>query len=292
MLDTGDEKDFAIQLDREMKMSYQFSRETSAFEKHDFTQPLVLLFLSDGQTIAGWNELLEMRRVPVYESHGIWMFFAWMPLGFLLLATKRYLKANWKLWHVVHILLGMITLVITIWQTLEISLKFGWGLTDDPHSILGTITIVATIISVLTGTLAAAYMKYYNGDEEWAKNERALIIGKIHKYTSYFVLFLANVVVLGGTITYCLAFLQESKYIPLGIMSFLFFLNLILVSEYLHRKKARSENLAKQEENKQDKTKGSKAKVFTAQQVDIAVERGEKLVLLDNLVLNTNGYER
>ena len=216
--------------------------------------PLDLLFLSDGQTIAGWQELLQMRRVSTYEAHGIWCFFVWMPLGFLLLATKRYLKGNWKVWHVVHIVVGLITLVITIWQTLEISLKFGLGLVSSPHSILGTIVILVTIISVFTGTLAAAYMKYYNGDEEWAKNERALIIGKIHRYSSYFVLFLANVVILGGTITYCMTYLKESKFIPLGIVSFLVFLNLVLVSEYLHRRKARSENLAhkQKEESEED----------------------------------------
>lgn len=31
---------------------------------------------------------------------------------------------------------------------------------------------------------------------------------------------------------------------------------------------------------------------YTAQQVDIGVEKGEKLVILDNLILNLNGYER
>ena len=93
------------------------------------------------------------------------MFVAWMPLGYLLLATKRYLKGNWKLWNFLHIFVGIITLAITIWQTLEISLKYGWGWTDDPHSILGTIAIVATILSVLSGGLVAAYMKFYDGDK-------------------------------------------------------------------------------------------------------------------------------
>jgi membrane protein implicated in regulation of membrane protease activity len=31
-----------------MKLSYEFSRETSVFEKHVFSNPLHLLFLSDG----------------------------------------------------------------------------------------------------------------------------------------------------------------------------------------------------------------------------------------------------
>ena len=193
-----------------------------------------------------WDTLFELRRVPTYEVHGVWMFAAWVPLGYVLLATKRYLKGNWKLWNFIHIFVGVVTLAITIWQTLEISLRYGWGWTDDVHSILGTIAIAATIIATLTGGLAAAYMKFYDGDKEWAPTERATTIGKIHKWVSYFILFFANVIVLGGTITYCLTYVQESKYIPLGIISFLFFINIVLVSEYLHRKKARSENSAKQ----------------------------------------------
>ena len=58
------------------------------------------------------------------------------------------------------------------------------------------------------------------------------------------MLIFANVIVLGGTITYCTVYLNDTKFIPLGIISFMFFINLILVSEIIHRKKARSENLA------------------------------------------------
>ena len=208
-LDTGDANDFAIQLDREMVISYFFANESSKFERNDFSNRMALLFTGDGQTTKGWDALFGIRRVPEFENHGIWMFLAWMPLGYLLLATKRYLKSNWKVWHVVHIVIGLVTMVLTIWQTLEISLRFGWGLTDDPHSILGTICIGLTLISVFTGTIAAAYMRYYNGDKEWSGKERATIIGKLHRWTSYFVLFYANVIILGGTITYCLTYLKE-----------------------------------------------------------------------------------
>ena len=66
----------------------------------------------------------------------------------------------------------------------------------------------------------------------------------------------------------------------LGMLSFLFFINLVLVSEYVHRKKARSENAAKQyiAEHELAKRAGSKGntdvKMYTAQQVDISVEQG------------------
>ena len=141
-------------------------------------------------------------------------------------------------------------------------------------------------------------MRFYNGDKEWSATECATNIGKLHRWISYIVLFYANVILLGGTITYCLAFLQDEKYIPIGIISFLFFINLVLVSEYVHRKKARSENAAKQyiTEHELAIRSGSKGttdvKMYTAQQVDIEVEQGQKLVILDNLILNLNGYER
>ena len=98
---------------------------------------------------------------------------------------------------------------------------------------------------MLTGALTLGYMRYYNGDKEWGSKERATVIGKLHRWVSYFVLFYANVIILGGTITYCLTYLKESKFIPIGMISFLLFINLILVSEYINRRKARSENLAR-----------------------------------------------
>lgn len=157
---------------------------------------------------------------------------------------------------------------------------FGFGWTDDVHSILGTICNVATVIASISGGLAAAYMRFYNGDKEWAPTECATNIGKFHKWVSYFVLFYANIIVLGGTITYCLAYLKDMKYMFLGMLSFLFFINLVLVSEYVHRKKARSVNAAKQyiAEHELAKRAGSKGstdvKMYTAQQVDIGVEQG------------------
>ena len=167
--------------------------------------------------------------------------------------------------------------MITIWQSIQVSRHFGWGWTDDVHSILGTITILATIVSVLSGTLAAAFMGCYDGDQAWAKKETAPTLGKIHAWSSYFVLFFANVVVLGGTITYCLTYIKEEKYIPFGIISLMLFVNLVLVSEILHRKKAGSENLAAQKiDNDKTSLKGKNLswKRYTAQQLDIEVEQG------------------
>ena len=114
-IDTGDKSDFMFQLDREMVLAYQYSKTKTDYERHEFLESHPLLLLSDGQTYKGWDELGEMRRVPVYETHAYWMFFVWMPLGLFLIWSKRYLKTNWKVWHVLHIIAGMVTLFVSVW---------------------------------------------------------------------------------------------------------------------------------------------------------------------------------
>jgi len=47
-LDTGDIEDFIFQLDREMAVGFSFSKQTTVYNKHEFTQTEPLLLLSDG----------------------------------------------------------------------------------------------------------------------------------------------------------------------------------------------------------------------------------------------------
>ena len=47
-LDTGDDQDFAFQLDRQMVLGYQFSSQTTLFEDHHFPNQTTLLVKSDG----------------------------------------------------------------------------------------------------------------------------------------------------------------------------------------------------------------------------------------------------
>ena len=69
------------------------------------------------------------------------------------------------------------------------------------------------------------------------------------------MIFAANVVVSGGTITYSLKSLKTAKIIPPAFFNFLIFLNIIFVSEYIYRKKARSDNLVKNEDATHNRTK-------------------------------------
>ena len=58
-LDTGDENDFAVELDKEFLLSYQYSKSQNHFDQHtSFFEPFRLVLLSDGQTVKGWDALL------------------------------------------------------------------------------------------------------------------------------------------------------------------------------------------------------------------------------------------
>ena len=49
-----------------------------------------------------------------------------MPVGLLLLITKRYAKKNWNCMHVMHAILGYFTLLVTLVWTFKILDYFEW----------------------------------------------------------------------------------------------------------------------------------------------------------------------
>ena len=53
-------------------------------------------------------------RIKEYEIHGWLCLVAWFPLGFALIATKRYYKTRWHLMHHTHNLIGLAVTGITL----------------------------------------------------------------------------------------------------------------------------------------------------------------------------------
>ena len=86
-MDTGDVQDAIIELDKEMMMSYAVSTSSATFEKHESVGHFTLELKSDGQTFGAAGS-----RVMDIERHGWWMWVIWMPVGLLLLFSKRYMK--------------------------------------------------------------------------------------------------------------------------------------------------------------------------------------------------------
>ena len=108
-----DDQDFVIPMDEEINMSYSLRRSGSEFVKHDQTGHFTLIFNSYGDCSEGGTPAFD-TRIPLFERHGLWMWIAWGPIGFLMLYAKRYAKKQWKLAHVAHAMCGHFVLWVTL----------------------------------------------------------------------------------------------------------------------------------------------------------------------------------
>lgn len=107
------------------------------------------------------------------------------------------------------------------------------------------------------------------------------------------MLLAANIVVSGGTITYSLKSLDTSLLLTPAIINFLIFVNVVIAMEYCFRRRAKANNIAAKMENKYKLTGNTaqKLEVWTPRMIDKQVEMGQPLMILDNLVLHSRGFE-
>lgn len=143
-------------------------------------------------------DLTEFRRNSFYEAHGWWMWSAWMPVGLLLLITKRYAKKHWNCMHICHALLGVAVLGVTLVWCFKILDYFDWQFNTDLHSIAGFISVSLCLIVALSGSLTASLAQFYNGEKAWTPKEKVTKVGKFHKWAGYFMLFIGNATAMTG----------------------------------------------------------------------------------------------
>ena len=142
--------------------------------------------------------MTSLRKNDFYEAHGLWLWTVWMPIGFLMLVTKRYAKKHWNLCHLIHAVFGALILLVTLIWTFKILDYFEWEVNNDLHSILGITSCCLCLIVALSGASTAALQQFYNGDKAWSPKEKQTRIGKFHRYSGYFMLFIANLTVFLG----------------------------------------------------------------------------------------------
>jgi len=139
-------------------MCYAYRAGNGDFVQHKERDIFSIRFSSSGLAVGGNLDLAGLRRNSFYEAHGWWMWACWMPVGFLLLATKRYAKKHWSCMHYLHGLLGYFCLVATVVWALKILNYFNWKVNSDVHSILGVAAAILTVIVGLSGSITAALL--------------------------------------------------------------------------------------------------------------------------------------
>ena len=174
-------------------------------------------------------------REPTYEAHGWWCLVAWFPLGFALLATKRYYKVPWFLMHNIHNALGLLVTAATLYTCLEVYKHVDWLQQTSAHGILGLLALILAMFVGLTGLITASMMQWYTGDKPWQERDRHFQVARVHRYSSYFMLLLGNGVCSGGVATY-FSKIGYGIWGTFGVSTSIFFLLMWGLHEYAMRK--------------------------------------------------------
>ena len=162
------------------------------------------------------------------------MWTVWMPIGFLLLATKRYFKKQWSCMHVIHVLLGYFCMLTTLIWTLKMLNYFDWQIRSDLHSLAGFISCCITMIVGLSGSLTAGLMRFRR-HQEWEPRECVTDAAKFHRYSGYIMLLMGNVTAMLGILHYFCEVVMDIEMACLGFISLLTFVLLVILFEFFYR---------------------------------------------------------
>ena len=215
---------------------------------------------------------------------------AWCPIGFVLLATQRYYKTQWLLMFHSHNLLGIAVFAVTVWSCLKMYAFHDWKQNDSVHSVLGLIALLLSVVVGVTGLVTAAMMQIFSGGgSQWRERDRHYLVAKVHRYSGWFMILLGNAVCSGGTASY-FSKIGFSVYGVIGLSTSLIFLAVVAVHEYFRRRFNRNNFRLVEGEELWASRQGLKS--WTPSQIERAVAQGDPLVICDNMVLRTDGYER
>ena len=108
------------------------------------------------------------------------------------------------------------------------------------HSILGLLALVLCVIAGLTGLLTSAMIHFWNRDRPWSDRDQVYTVAKVHRYSSYLMVLLGNVVCSGGIITYFNK-IGYGQYGLIGITSCVLFVFIVAFHECCLRRLRRQE---------------------------------------------------
>jgi hypothetical protein len=144
-------------------MSYAINYKQPQFAYHQDRSTFPFYLASDGKVmftldpvIYDPNAVIESIKSVTqkdYLTHGIVLYIAWFLLGFISLASKRYISSPHQLMQIIHSLSGYSILILTVVMSLVMIKKYGWKIKADLHPILGVIVLVAIFLVVMTGMI-------------------------------------------------------------------------------------------------------------------------------------------
>jgi hypothetical protein len=169
-------------------------------------------------------------------SHGWWMWTTWCLCGWLMIATKRYMKKGWLISQACHSLIGTYITIITLVMTFKQLKKVNFEMAAvTVHNFLGLFTFALALFVYGTGALGGFLGRFNIGTKRWAHHADPHVrIWAAHTY-------LARVNVFGGFIA-CSAGIEayqhlygDAKDTLLGKPNTAFFLLWTIFAEVAYR---------------------------------------------------------
>lgn len=169
-MDTNDPQDYAVNYDQQIVMVYGQKSSGASFTKHDSYGWFSLQFNTpvDGQSLITSDVVEVEDPADRYREHGWWMWTTWCLCGWLMIATKRYMKKGWLISQLCHSLIGTYITVVTIVMVYKILEKRNFILDEvEPHVVVALSTFGLALITYFTGFLGGFLGKFHIGYKPW-----------------------------------------------------------------------------------------------------------------------------
>lgn len=161
----------------------------------------------------------------------------------------------------------------------------------NPHSVLGLVALIITLVVGASGFATASMMQFYNGEKAWAERDKVYNVAKFHRYASYVMLVLGNGVCSGGIATY-FSKIGYGVWGVFGVCTSIIFMLLVVIHEFVLRRFNTKNFMLIEGQELLNLVEKNNLPSWTPTEIEHAVEGGDSLVVCDNLVLRTDGYER
>ena len=223
---------------------------------------------------AGGKAEIDSKKNTLYY-HGIFMWVCWFIFGMVQVGTQRWWKKEWKYNGIAHMITGTLVCLGTLFSSADIIIRYGFNRYNN-HPWEYSITFASFPIAV-SGFIDYYYMQ----NADWG-TRKLRIIKKFHAIIGFAFVFIGIFICANGMKLWFQFY--EPKYENLAMVQFWVQIGIILVAEIHYQIRYRGEVPLQGESYLAHVN-------ITEMEFEERVKNGEKLWILDDLVLDLSEYQ-
>ena len=270
-LDTGLPNSYVIEPDKDITMCFAFSKKGWQLHNHGNDRGVYTMRLNSDRT----TQVL-FSQAKYIKWHAWIMLYCWTVACLLEVFSNRYWKHFYSVHQWIHSIVGYVTFILTtyaIWIAYkQRNRTIIWGY----HPIAGFITYIIGGLVILLGMISMFKRKFIRKDWETSK---LIWWASVHRIVAYLLIFVSQVTLIAGFYIFYKQLMETTRGYALAALNFVVFWGSLAGGEIWHRKRlAREDPFTKVQET------------MTEKEFNDLVERGRKLVILDEFVLDVYDY--